>query len=123
MEKLTEFDQQNFGVRILLCAHPCVHQTEVLIRQGRKSRKHQHSNSRVDYFGATGEIEKESRTLELWIANDPRDYIPHANLDVTYPLIGQYEKAAAESQEALRLATDDVAEYANLGETYLNPST
>src|ERR1035437_7244685 len=31
----------------------------------------------ADYFFATGELEKESQTYELWIANYPRDDVPH----------------------------------------------
>jgi tetratricopeptide (TPR) repeat protein len=34
------------------------------------------------YFSATGEIEKETQTYELWTANYPRDFIPHGNLGV-----------------------------------------
>ena len=47
----------------------------------------------ADYFAATGELEKEAQTYELWIANYPRDNVPHANLGVNYAAIGQYEKA------------------------------
>ena len=73
----------------------------------------------ANYFSATGELEKGSQTYELWIANYPRDSVPHANLGVIYVSIGQYEKALREQQEALRLAPDNTLNYANLGETYL----
>jgi serine/threonine protein kinase/tetratricopeptide (TPR) repeat protein len=72
----------------------------------------------ANYFAATGELGKESQTYELWIANYPRDFTPHANLGVDYIAIGQYEKALAELQEGLRLAPDAVLGYANLGSTY-----
>ena len=65
-------------------------------------------------------MEKESQTYELWIANYPRDSVPHGNLGTIYSSIGQYEKALAELQEALRLAPDNVAGYGNLGVTYFN---
>ncbi len=74
----------------------------------------------ADYFAATGELEKESQTYELWIANYPRDFVPHGNLSVIYTSIGQYEKAVAETQDSLRLAPENVAGYANLGQTYLS---
>ena len=73
----------------------------------------------ADYFLATGEIEKEAETYELWIANYPRDYIPRASLAANYENMGQYAKALAESQEVLRLAPDNVVSYINLGGTYL----
>ena len=73
----------------------------------------------ADYFYATGELEKESQTYDLWIANYPRDYVPHGNLGVNYSAMGQVEKALPEFQEALRLAPDDMSGYANLGMTYL----
>ena len=73
----------------------------------------------ADYFYATGEFEKEAQTYELWIANYPRDYVPHGNLSANYVSLGQYEKALREQQEALRLAPDDVLNYANMGQIYL----
>jgi len=72
------------------------------------------------YFHATGEVEKETQTYELWTANYPRDYVPHGDLSVNYASMGQYEKALAESQETLRLQQDDLVSYVNLGGTYLN---
>jgi tetratricopeptide (TPR) repeat protein len=39
---------------------------------------------------------------------------------VNYISLGQYEKALAESQEALRLEPDEVANYANLGAFYIS---
>ena len=76
--------------------------------------------SPATYFHATGEVEKEAQTYELWTANYPRDYVPHGNLGANYSTMGQYEKALAEFQEALRLAPDNVGGYGNLGVTYLN---
>jgi eukaryotic-like serine/threonine-protein kinase len=73
----------------------------------------------ADYFGATGELEKEAQTYELWIANYPRDSVPHGNLGTIYASIGQFEKAVGEYQESLLLAPDDVTEYANLGGAYM----
>ncbi len=71
------------------------------------------------YFSATGELEKEAQTYELWVANYPRDYVPYNNLGEDYALMGQYEKALAEYQETLRLAPYSVTPYTNLGEEYL----
>jgi tetratricopeptide (TPR) repeat protein len=72
------------------------------------------------YFAATGELDKETQTYELWKADYPRDVVPHADLGSSYSNMGQYDKALAEFQETLRLAPDNVNVYANLGLTYLN---
>ena len=74
----------------------------------------------ANYFYATGDIDKETQIYELWIANYPRDSVPHGNLGADYVNVGQYDKALAEFQETLRLAPDTVANYVNLGITYLN---
>jgi eukaryotic-like serine/threonine-protein kinase len=70
------------------------------------------------YFNATGEIEKEAQTYELWEANYPRDAVPHGNLGNAYSNMGQWDKALAEYLEALRLAPN-VSSYSNLGTTYI----
>jgi eukaryotic-like serine/threonine-protein kinase len=72
----------------------------------------------ASYFNATGEIEKAAQTYELWEANYPRDFVPHGNLGVAYLNMGQFDKALAENQEALRLAPS-VTGYTNLGLTYV----
>ena len=73
----------------------------------------------ADYFRCTGELEKESQTYELWIANYPRDSVPHNNLAANYAFTGQQEKALSEQQEAVRLEPSDVVNYSNLGQLYL----
>jgi tetratricopeptide (TPR) repeat protein/predicted Ser/Thr protein kinase len=73
----------------------------------------------ADYYGlVTGELEKANQTYELWIQDYPRAYGAYGNLGSSYMILGQYEKAANETRQALREPTD-VAEYANLGEIYL----
>jgi tetratricopeptide (TPR) repeat protein len=74
----------------------------------------------ADYFYATGEMEKEAQTYELWIANYPRDSVPHNNLGSNYASLGQFEKGLAEDRESLRLAPDNVLAYANAGSASLS---
>jgi tetratricopeptide (TPR) repeat protein len=71
------------------------------------------------YFSATGQLDQEMQTYELWIANYPRDAAPHGNLGATYSSLGQYDKALAVQQQALALAPDSVSNYANLASKYL----
>jgi len=74
----------------------------------------------ADYFAATGELDKEMQTYELWIASYPRESTAHYNLGSEYSQMGQYDKALAEQLEALRLEPDVIINYINLGGTYLS---
>jgi tetratricopeptide (TPR) repeat protein/predicted Ser/Thr protein kinase len=74
----------------------------------------------ASYFIATGELDKEAQTYELWLANYPHDDVPHNNLCVSYSELGQYDKGLGECVETMRLQPDDVSSYENLGLTYLN---
>ena len=57
----------------------------------------------VYYDNVTGELEKYLETLELWKRTYPRDATPHNNLAVKYNDLGQFDKAAEEAREAIRL--------------------
>jgi len=68
----------------------------------------------ADYYGmATGDLVKAIQTATEWSQSYPGDYKPHSNLGVFNIWLGQYEKAAAETREALRLAPADV-DFSNL---------
>src|SRR6202022_2843597 len=74
----------------------------------------------TDYYAfATGELEKEAQTYGLWMQSYPRDFIPHANLGGNSTTLGQYDKAVAETQEALRLEPNTLLEHTNLGQDLL----
>ena len=71
------------------------------------------------YFNATGELDKEIKTYELWSADYPRSPAPHTNLGADYALIGQHDKALPELQQGLGLAPDNVNAYTALAAAYL----
>jgi tetratricopeptide (TPR) repeat protein len=73
------------------------------------------------YFDATGEIEKAAQIYELQAATYPRD-APSitVNLGNAYAYMGQWDKALAKYQEAVRLGRVSVASYSNLGTAYLS---
>jgi len=73
----------------------------------------------ADYYRATGQLEKEAQTYELWIANYPNDSVPYNNLGANYSFMGRYDKTLAESLEAQRLEPNDVILAGNVGEAYL----
>jgi eukaryotic-like serine/threonine-protein kinase len=71
------------------------------------------------YEWATGELEKANQTYELWIQVYPRHATAYGNLGSDYMILGQYDKAATETREALRQAPTEVVPYENLGQIYL----
>jgi tetratricopeptide (TPR) repeat protein len=74
----------------------------------------------ADYYAfVTGELEKEAQTYVLWMQSYPRDFIPHINLGNNSVALGQYVKAVAETQAAIRLEPNDLAGYTNLGAAFL----
>jgi eukaryotic-like serine/threonine-protein kinase len=82
------------------------------------SRNARSCASPAHYFHATGELEKELQTYQLWIADYPHDSVPLLNLGVNYSYVGEYEKAVAQYHEFLRLEPDSEVGYANLGMAY-----
>jgi len=59
--------------------------------------------NQIYYDNVTGELDKYLDTLELWKRTYPRDSAPHNNLAVKYNELGQFDKAAEEAREAIRL--------------------
>ena len=66
------------------------------------------------YSYVTEETEKANQTYELWAQDYPRQSAPHNNLGVNYGALGQYDKALAETLEAVRLDPDDGTSNGNL---------
>ena len=52
----------------------------------------------------TGNLEAARKTYELWAQTYPRDDIPPDNLGAIYGDLGDYDKALAAKQEALKLS-------------------
>src|ERR1700680_4108996 len=58
---------------------------------------------------------REARTdYELWNDSYPGHYLPLLSLGFIHSTMGQYGKAAAETQEGIRLQPNDVDLYGNL---------
>jgi len=51
----------------------------------------------------TGNLEAARKTYELWAQTYPRDNIPPGMLGIVYGSLGDYDKALAEAQEAMKL--------------------
>jgi eukaryotic-like serine/threonine-protein kinase len=72
------------------------------------------------YLLATGELEKAAQTFELWKQTYPRDEVPYIDLGFIYGSLGNYEKSLEEAREALRVESNDVTSYVNVGSAYTN---
>ena len=70
------------------------------------------------YFGVTGEMEKAKQLCELWAQSYPRETEAHLNLGFIYSNFGNYEKANAETLEAIKLDPDSSIGYSNLIQGY-----
>jgi serine/threonine protein kinase/tetratricopeptide (TPR) repeat protein len=87
-----------------------------------RDRVSEHEKYRIAglyYTCVTGELEQAIQVYELWAKSYPQDLVPPGNLGGIYSQLGQYEKAVAETQEALRLEPNIVIGYANLANSYL----
>jgi tetratricopeptide (TPR) repeat protein len=87
-----------------------------------RDRVSEHEKYRISAFyydEVTGELEQGIQDYELWAKSYPQDLVPHLNLGADYSELGQYEKALAETQEALRLESNTVTGYSNLADIYL----
>ncbi|HEX3569290.1 MAG TPA: winged helix-turn-helix domain-containing protein [Acidobacteriaceae bacterium] len=63
--------------------------------------------------GVTGNIAKAIEACDLWIQAYPRSYMPRVYLGgAVLPIVGQYERAAEESTEGIRLSPDYPFPYA-----------
>jgi eukaryotic-like serine/threonine-protein kinase len=71
------------------------------------------------YQIVTGEIEKAIENFQLWVQAYPRDARAHGNLGGLYGETGRFENAVAETLQALELAPNSGANYANLALSYV----
>jgi eukaryotic-like serine/threonine-protein kinase len=66
----------------------------------------------------TGELEKAVEAYELWAKTYPNDMVPHVNLGFVYSSLGQYDKAAVETEEGQRIEPH-LTGYGNLANIYM----
>jgi serine/threonine protein kinase/tetratricopeptide (TPR) repeat protein len=72
------------------------------------------------YMFATGELDKAAQVFELWQQTYPKYDSPYVNLGFIYGTLGNWEKAAQETLEAVRLEPNNAMIYINLGAAYVN---
>jgi tetratricopeptide (TPR) repeat protein len=71
------------------------------------------------YYADNGQLEKGTAAYELYKQTYPREVTPHVNLGVTYYELGEFEKAIANGQEAVRVEPDEVRGYVVEAQGYL----
>jgi eukaryotic-like serine/threonine-protein kinase len=72
------------------------------------------------YYSDNGELEKGIAAYELYKQTYPRDVTPYVNLAATYILaLGEFEKALADAQEAIRVDPDEYRGYYLSSSAYL----
>jgi tetratricopeptide (TPR) repeat protein len=87
-----------------------------------RDRVTQHERFMIEAFYynyVTGEIDKAIQTYTEWARTYSADYVPHGNLGDSYNTLGQYEKAAKETNASLRIEPDNAITYGNLADDYL----
>ena len=75
-------------------------------------------SERERFKNVTGDLEKAIQTYESWSQTYPEDAGVHNLIGVLYGYSGQYDKAATEILEAIRLFSDAAINYSNLMEDY-----
>ncbi len=71
--------------------------------RGRVSPRERFNIESAYYYDGSGEIDNAIRTYTEWAQYYPGDYLPRVHLADIFFTLGQYEKAAAEAREAVRL--------------------
>ncbi len=70
----------------------------------------------------TGELARAIQEYELWLQDYPRDYVAATNLGVNYFTLGQFERAAEVTRQALNLEPNSIVAYNNLAVAYFSMS-
>ncbi len=71
------------------------------------------------HYTDTGQLEKSKATYELYKQTYPGDITPHVNLSITYINLGEFDKALANAQEAMRIDPEEIRGYSSAASAYL----
>jgi DNA-binding winged helix-turn-helix (wHTH) protein/tetratricopeptide (TPR) repeat protein len=93
------------------------------LQQAFQRREHVSEREKFDiqahyYEDTTREIDKANETYKLWSEVYPHDFLPLDSLASGYILVGQFEKAIAAGQQALKVNPNHALAYASLGRAY-----
>ena len=85
----------------------------------RVSEREKYQISTSYYTIVTGEAERAIQTYEAWERTYPQDMLPRNNLGIVYAALGQWDKAAVQREDALRLDPNNAVAYEALAFDYL----
>jgi len=93
------------------------------LQQAFQRREHVSERERFDiqahyYTDSTKEVDKANETYKLWSEVYPHDFPPLNSLSSGYILVGQFEKAIAAGQQALKVNPNHALVYASLSRAY-----
>jgi tetratricopeptide (TPR) repeat protein/predicted Ser/Thr protein kinase len=88
------------------------------LRERVSEREKLYIASRYEHF-VTGNLEAARKAYELWAQTYPRDNTPPRDLGIIYIAFGDYDKALAQLQEAMKLDPGGGIEYWSLGLSYV----
>ncbi len=72
------------------------------------------------YWTVLGDLDQELRVYQVWEQTYPRDAVPHNDSGVDFRIFGEYERALAEHQEAVRLDPNSATAVDNVAEDFLS---
>jgi serine/threonine protein kinase/tetratricopeptide (TPR) repeat protein len=75
-------------------------------RRERVSEREKLDISSRYYWTVLGDLDQETHVYEVWARTYPRDAVPHNDIGVNARIFGDYNRALAEHQEAVRLNPD-----------------
>ncbi len=81
----------------------------------RVSEREKYRISALYYTYTTGELDKAAQTYELWQQSYPRDPLAFGDLSDNYMMVGEWEKALPEAEQAERLDPNIAVTGENLG--------
>lgn len=87
---------------------------KAFLLRDRVSAREQCTISAQYYQVVTGEMDKQIAAWSMCERTYPRDFVPHLLLGIDYQTLGQYDKAEAETREALRVEPTNGNCYGNL---------
>jgi eukaryotic-like serine/threonine-protein kinase len=70
------------------------------------------------YYADNGQLDKGNAAYELYKQTYPREITPYINLGVTYYQLGEFDKALAIGQEAIRVDPDESRGYFDAAQAY-----
>jgi serine/threonine protein kinase/tetratricopeptide (TPR) repeat protein len=85
----------------------------------RVSEREKYQISAYYYTIVTGEVERAIQTYEAWEHTYPQNVAPRSNLGMVYAALGQWDKAAEQREDALRLDPNNLVAYQALAFCYL----